>query len=56
MPRDPFQVVLLGMTYEKMGQQAKAGELYRRAYDMATGSNPPNVYSRAFTKKKLGLP
>ena len=56
MPRDPFQVVLLGMTYEKMGQQPKADELYRRAYDMATGSNPPNVYSRAFTKKKLGLP
>ncbi len=56
MQNDPFQVVLLGMTYEKMGQQAKATELYKKAYDMSTGSNPPNVHSRAFTKKKLGLP
>lgn len=55
MRNDPFQVVLLAMTYEKKGDQAKATELYRRAYDMSTGSNPPNVYSRAFTKKKLGL-
>lgn len=52
---DPFQVVLLGMTYEKKGDQAKAMELFRKAYDMATGSNPPNVYARAFTRKKLGM-
>ena len=56
MRNDPFQVVLLGMTHEKMGHQDVANEFYRKAYDMATGSNPPNVYSRAFTKKKLGLP
>lgn len=56
MPTDPFQVVLLGMTYEKMGNAAKANELYERAYTMSTGSNPPNVYSRAFTKQKLGKP
>lgn len=56
MDRDPFQVVLLGLTYERMGQQTKANELFERAYTMATGSNPPNVYSRAFTKKKLGKP
>ncbi len=56
MQNDPFQIVLLGMTYEKMGQQAKANELYKQAYDMSTGSNPPNVHSRAFTKQKLGLP
>ena len=54
MKNDPFQVVLLGMTYEKMGQTAKANELYERAYTMSTGSNPPNVFSRTFTKKKLG--
>jgi tetratricopeptide (TPR) repeat protein len=53
---DPFQVVLLGMTYEKMGQQAKATALYERAYEMSTGSNPPNVYSRRFTREKLGKP
>ena len=54
LPNDPFQVVLLGMTYEKKGDQAKATELYQKAFDMATGSNPPNVHSRAFTRKKLG--
>jgi Flp pilus assembly protein TadD len=52
---DPFMQALLGMTYEKMGQQQKAMELYRKAFDMATGSNPPNVYTRAFTRKKLGM-
>lgn len=51
---DPFQVVLLGMTYEKKGDAAKARELYEKAFEMATGSNPPNVHSRAFTRKKLG--
>jgi len=54
MDNDPFMVVLLGMTYEKKGDQAKATELYQKAFDMSTGSNPPNVHSRAFTRKKLG--
>lgn len=56
MRNDPFQLVLLGMTYEKMGDTAKATALYERAYAASTGSNPPNVYSRAFTKQKLGKP
>jgi Flp pilus assembly protein TadD len=54
LPNDPFQVVLLGMTFEKKGDQAKARALYEKAFEMATGSNPPNVHSRAFTRKKLG--
>jgi tetratricopeptide (TPR) repeat protein len=54
LPNDPFQLVLLGMTYEKMGQQAKATELYEKAYEMSDGSNPPNVYARRFTREKLG--
>lgn len=54
MRNDPFQLVLLGMTYEKMGQRAKATELYERAYAASTGSNPPNIYSRTFTRQKLG--
>jgi tetratricopeptide (TPR) repeat protein len=54
LPNDPFQVVLMGMTHEKKGDQAKAREFYEKAFDMATGSNPPNVHSRAFTRKKLG--
>lgn len=56
MPNDPFQLVLLGMTYEKQGDAPKARELFQRAYDMSTGSTPPNIYSRVFTKRKLGLP
>ena len=51
---DPFQVVLLGMTYEKVGRQGRATELYERAYEMSAGSNPPNVYARRFTREKLG--
>jgi tetratricopeptide (TPR) repeat protein len=54
MRNDPFQLVLLGMTYEKMGDTAKATALFERAYAASTGSNPPNVYSRAFTKQRLG--
>jgi Flp pilus assembly protein TadD len=54
LPNDPFQVVLLGMTLEKKGDQGRAREMYQKAFDMATGSNPPNVHSRAFTRKKLG--
>lgn len=53
MSNDPFQVVLLGMTYEKMGNQAKATELFEKAFEMSSGSNPPNVYSRYFTRQKL---
>ncbi len=56
MRNDPFQVVLLGMTHEKMGHESVAMELYRKAYEMSTGSNPPNIYARTFTKQKLGLP
>lgn len=56
MPNDPFQLVLLGMTHEKMGHTAVARGFYQKAYDMSTGSNPPGIYSRAFTKKQLGLP
>ena len=54
MRNDPFQLVLLGMTYEKMGQQATATELFEHAYAASTGSNPPNIYSRYFTGQKLG--
>jgi tetratricopeptide (TPR) repeat protein len=56
MPNDPFQLVLLGMTHEKMGHAAVAKELYQKAYDMSTASTPPAIYSRTFTKGKLGLP
>lgn len=54
--RDPFMHALLGMTYEKMNQPAKARELYQMAYDLATGHNPPAVFTRPFARKKLGIP
>jgi Flp pilus assembly protein TadD len=54
MPNDPFQIVLLGMTYEKLGDQTKAAAMYEKAFEMSTGSNPPNIYSRRFTREKLG--
>lgn len=54
LPNDPFMQCLLAMTYEKMGQQEKAMEIYRKAFEMATGSNPPNVFARTFAGKKIG--
>jgi Tfp pilus assembly protein PilF len=54
LPNDPFMHCLLAMTYEKMGQQEKAMEIYRKAFEMATGSNPPNVFARSFAGKKIG--
>jgi len=53
---DPFQNYLLALTYEKMGQTAKATELYQKAYDRSTGHNPPAAFTRAAARKKLGAP
>ncbi len=54
LPNDPFQVVLLAMTHEKLGHAEQARALYERAFEMSTGSNPPNVYARRVTREKLG--
>jgi tetratricopeptide (TPR) repeat protein len=51
---DPFMHVLLGMTYEKMGNQAKAKELYAKAYELATAHTPPSAFVRPFVRKKNG--
>lgn len=50
---DPFFNCLLAMTYEKLGQKDKARELYQKAYDLATGHNPPAAFVRPFARKKL---
>jgi Flp pilus assembly protein TadD len=50
---DPFMRCLLGMTYEKMGQAAKAREAYAKAYDLALAHNPPAAFARPFTRNKL---
>jgi tetratricopeptide (TPR) repeat protein len=52
---DPFMHVLLGMTYEKLGQADKAKATYEKAYGLATGHNPPGAFARPFTRRKLGL-
>ncbi len=50
---DPFMNCLLAMTYEKMGNADKAKELYQKAYDLATGHNPPAAFVRPFARKKI---
>ncbi len=52
---DPFMNCLLAMTYEKMGEAAKADSLYRKAYELARAHNPPAAFVRPFVRKKLGL-
>lgn len=55
--RDPFMHALLGMTYEKKGDAAKAKEFYQKAYDLAGNAhNPPAAFVRPFARKKLGTP
>jgi tetratricopeptide (TPR) repeat protein len=51
--RDPFMHCLLAMTYERLGQQEKARELYQKAYDLATAHNPPAAFTRRFARQKL---
>ena len=52
--KDAFMHCLLAMTYERMGRTTEANALYKRAYDMATGHNPPSAFVRPFVRKKLG--
>lgn len=52
--RDPFMHCLLAMTYERMGRQGEANAMYKKAYGMATGHNPPAAFVRPFVRKKLG--
>ncbi len=49
---DPFQHYLLALTYEKLGQTAKATELYQKAYNLATAHNPPAAYTRRAARLK----
>jgi tetratricopeptide (TPR) repeat protein len=52
---DPFMHCLLAMTYEKRGKALKATAMYQRAYDLATGHNPPAAFVRRFVRTKLGM-
>lgn len=51
---DPFQNYLLGLTYEKLGQPERAKAQFQKAYDLATGHNPPAAFTRPAARKKLG--
>ena len=55
LQNDPFMSCLLGLTCEKLGQTAKAKELFQKAYGQATAHNPPAAFVRPFARKKLGL-
>lgn len=54
--RDPFMLALLAMTHERMGHAEAAKPLWQKAYDLATGHNPPAAFVRPLARKKLGLP
>jgi tetratricopeptide (TPR) repeat protein len=49
---DAFIQVLIAQTYEKLGQQDKAQEYYRKAAEV-TGHNPPAAFARPFARRKL---
>jgi tetratricopeptide (TPR) repeat protein len=51
---DPFMNTLLAMTYERLGMDAEANELYRKAFDLARSHNPPAAYVRRVVREKLG--
>jgi tetratricopeptide (TPR) repeat protein len=52
--RDPQLRFFLGLAYERAGQAEQARAEYQRAYDMASGNNPPNSFARREAGKKLG--
>jgi tetratricopeptide (TPR) repeat protein len=49
---DPFIQCLIGQAYEKLGENDKAMEYYRKAA-ATTGHNPPAAFARPFATKKL---
>lgn len=51
---DPFFHYLLAMTHEQKGESEKAKALYQRAYELATGHNPPAAFTRPNARKKIG--
>ncbi|HSL23798.1 MAG TPA: tetratricopeptide repeat protein [Vicinamibacterales bacterium] len=51
---DPFILTLVAQTYEKLGDQAKATEYYKKALG-SNAHNPTGAYARPLAKSKLGL-
>jgi len=50
---DPFMLSLLAMTCEKQGLDAKARDLYSKAYAMAMAHNPPAAFVRRVARTKV---
>jgi tetratricopeptide (TPR) repeat protein len=51
---DPFIQCLIGQTYEKLGEKAKAIEFYRKGAS-ASSHNPLAAYAVPFSKKRLAV-
>ena len=51
---DPFILVLIAETFEKLGDKAQATDYYRKVLTASTAHNPPNAFARPLAKKKLG--
>jgi tetratricopeptide (TPR) repeat protein len=49
---DPFILALIAQTYEKLGDQARAAEYYRRVL-RSTAHNPTGAYARPIARQKL---
>ena len=50
---DPYFRYLLGEAYERQGRRAEARAAYQRAFDLATGHNPPAAFTRPAARRKL---
>jgi len=50
---DPFILVMIAQTYEKLGDAANATEYYRKAL-ASNAHNPPGAYAHRVAKKKVG--
>ena len=51
---DPFILSLIAQAYEKLGDQAKATEFYKKAL-ASNAHNPTGAFARPLAKSKLGL-
>ncbi len=51
---DPFILVLIAQACEKLGDQAKATEFYKKAF-ASNAHNPTGAFARPLAKSKLGL-